>query len=111
MKIYLVDILTSGQWKNVIVGPRVFFSRIEAYNFYLRITRVNKCEADFYKLQRLSGTCFGIEKRIEQIVIKFTIFFFMRTYVRGRARFPCKNRANLFIEFFLTFLKLFHFRG
>lgn len=65
MKIYLVDVLTNGQWKNVRVGPRVFFSRIEAYNFYLSITRINKCKADFYKLQRLNGTCFGIEKRLK----------------------------------------------
>ena len=65
MKMYLVNVLTSGQWKNVVVGPRIFLSRIEAYNFYLRITQVNKCEAEFYRYSRLSGTCFGEEKRLK----------------------------------------------
>ena len=65
MKIYVVKILTSGKWNNVVTGIRIFFSRIEAYNFYLNITRINECEAEFYRYHRLSGTCFGKEKRIK----------------------------------------------
>ena len=65
MKIYVVEILTSGQWNNVLTGIRIFFSRIEAYNFYLDLVNVYKCEAKFYRYHRLSGTCFGEDKRIK----------------------------------------------
>ena len=65
MKIYVVEVLTSGQWNNVVTGIRIFLSRIEAYNFYLRITNINKCEAKFYRYYRLSGTCFGEDKKIK----------------------------------------------
>lgn len=65
MKIYVVEILTGGQWNNVVTGIRIFLSRIEAYNFYLHITNINKCEAKLYRYHKLSGTCFGEEKRIK----------------------------------------------